>query len=95
MGSDETRRLQDALLKRAQDAVEAAEEIVAHSQVLVHVTEDLRELGLTTRCAWCGRYRVEGRWVVLAASPLITASHTSHGICEDCVEALRSAGLSR
>jgi hypothetical protein len=93
-GSEEQELLQDALLKRAQEAIEAAARIVSTSDVLAHVSEDLRETGMTSRCAWCGRYRIGDRWMVLGQSRLIATSRTTHGICEDCIEVLRAAGLS-
>lgn len=54
----------------------------------------LRGTGFTTRCAWCGRYRVGDRWVAVKDVPSIKESSTTHGICEDCMAALRDAGLS-
>jgi hypothetical protein len=32
--------------------------------------------------------------MVLGQSRLIATSRTTHGICEDCIEVLRAAGLS-
>ena len=93
VASDE-KRLHDALLKRAQEAVDAAAETVAASEVLAHVSEELRETGMTSRCAWCGRYRIGDRWLVVRDSVLIDRSRTTHGICEDCVDTLRGTGLS-
>ena len=55
---------------------------------------------LVTRCAWCGRYEVENRWVDEAtvnafAKPGTWASTmASHGICPDCTEDLKQRGLS-
>lgn len=86
--------MHDALLKRAQDAVDAAGEIVAHSHVLTYLSEELRETGLTTRCAWCGRYKIEEGWALIEQSRMVREERTSHGICEDCVTALRNNGLS-
>lgn len=93
MGPEEE-RLQDELLRRAQKAVDAAAEVVAHSQVLASVSSALRDGTLTSRCAWCGRYRIAERWVVVGRGDMIERTHTTHGICEDCVAALRDAGLS-
>jgi hypothetical protein len=92
--ASEEERLREALLRRAQHAADAAAEVVAHSQVLAHVSAELRHLGMTTRCAWCGRYRIGDRWVVVEDSPLIHENQTSHGICDDCMRRLREAGLS-
>jgi hypothetical protein len=86
--------LHEALLERAEKAVEAAEEIVADSEVLGHLWSDLRETGVTSRCAWCGRYRAGERWVVVERAPTPLAMSTSHSICEDCVTALRRTGMS-
>jgi hypothetical protein len=92
--ASEDDRLHDLLLRRAEDARDAAAETVAQSEVLAHISEDLRGIGMTSRCAWCGRYRIGERWARIEASPLIHASRTTHGICDVCVANLRSAGLS-
>ena len=91
---DEEESLRDALLERAQKAVDAAAETVAESEVIAHISAELRDAGLTSRCAWCGRFRVGDRWVTASASPLIGLSRSTHTICEDCVVSLRDAGLS-
>ncbi len=45
-----------------------------------------------TRCAWCSRYHVGGRWIAVTdRSP----QNVTHGICHECFESLRVAGLSR
>jgi hypothetical protein len=91
----EEERLTDALLRRASRAVEAAKEIVEESEVLVEVSAALREQGLTTRCAWCSRYRIGDRWVVVVRQErLFEAAATSHGICPACVAVLQDTGLS-
>jgi hypothetical protein len=89
-------RLQEALLEQAQAAVDAAAEIVAHAQVLTSAAEELGTGALIGRCAWCGRYRTtDGRWVTVKPQLTIDMADTTHGICEDCVTALRAAGLSK
>jgi hypothetical protein len=85
---------QDELLRRAQEAIDAASELVAHSQVIVELSEDLREAELTSRCAWCGRYHLADRWVILRLALRVREQQTTHGICPDCLGALREAGLS-
>jgi hypothetical protein len=92
--ADGERRLHEALLRRAQEAVDAAAEIVADSEVLAHISTVERGTGLMSRCAWCGRYCVEGRWVVVRPKPEHLEDRTSHGICGACVAALREAGMS-
>lgn len=87
--------LQEALLRRAQRAVDAATEIVARSRVISLVSTELRPNSLTCRCAWCGRYRVgHDHWFTVEPSARIDLTDTTHGICDACVAALREAGLS-
>jgi hypothetical protein len=87
-------RLNEALLKRAEEAVDAAAEITADPEVLAHVTVVRAGTGLISRCAWCGRYRVGSRWFVVDPKPEGLENKTSHGICDDCVAVLREAGMS-
>jgi hypothetical protein len=47
---------------------------------------------LTTRCAWCDRYLLDGQWVQLEAPP---SGQVTHGICPDCLAELRASGQSR
>jgi hypothetical protein len=95
MASDaDEERLHEALLERAQKAVDAAAEIAAQSQVIAHVAAARRGSGLMSRCAWCGRYRVDDRWVRVEPKPEFLEDRTSHGICTECIAALRGAGLS-
>lgn len=83
------------LLRRAEEAVEAAERIRDSSEVVVGVSVALREPGMTTRCAWCARYRLGERWVLVGElPPFAVAAEVTHGICEDCVRALRASGMS-
>jgi hypothetical protein len=92
----EEERLHEALLARAQEAMDAAAEVVAHSEVITTVSSDLREGALTSRCAWCSRYRLrDGRWVAIRASVMIELADTTHSICDDCVRVLRDSGLSK
>jgi hypothetical protein len=48
---------------------------------------------MTARCAWCGRFRLGEQWFPLGEPGEATAP-VSHGICPDCVAALRDAGKS-
>ena len=92
----EKEHLHEALLARAQEAVDAAAEVVAHAEAITTVSSDLREGALTSRCAWCRRYRVsDGGWVALRASVMIDFAETTHGICDDCIRSLRDRGLSK
>lgn len=83
------------LLRRAQGAVEAAECIRARAEVLVGASVVAREAKMTTRCAWCSRYRFGEQWVLVEERPAFTDSaDVTHGICEECMAALRAAGMS-
>ena len=65
------------------------------SEVIAHISAQLREVGLTARCAWCGRYRAGERWYRLSEAPrFIEQGELSHGICPDCVAELRAKGMS-
>lgn len=62
---------------------------------LLHRAAELREGALSARCAWCGRYRVGDSWLPAGEIPEAAAgARVSHGICPDCVAALRDAGKS-
>ena len=47
---------------------------------------------MPSRCAWCGRYRVGDEWLTVERPA--AGARVSHGICPDCVEALRNTGQS-
>jgi hypothetical protein len=84
-----------ALLARARQATDAAARIVEDSEVLVEVSEKLREGMLVGRCAWCSRYRLAGRWVVVERMPKSAVfTSATHTICDDCLQALRETGMS-
>jgi hypothetical protein len=87
--------VEGALLDRAERAVEAAADIRARSEVIVSVSAALRASDLTTRCAWCSRYRVQGLWVLVEPPPEFgDRAGITHGICEECVAELRATGMS-
>jgi hypothetical protein len=90
-GEGEEQDVEAALLARAEDAVLAAVQIRNESEVLPAAAVAV-EQELPLRCAWCGRYCVDEHWVVLEGrAPPVRATH---GICEDCLHALRDRGLS-
>jgi hypothetical protein len=83
------------LLERIERAIEEAERLQDEAEVTAHIGEQLRGHRLTTRCAWCSRYRVGERWLLARKrDPPPDAVDVSHGICPDCLAALRDAGLS-
>ena len=86
---------QVAILQRAQDAIDAAARVLDDSEVMVASSALLRAEGMPTRCAWCGRYNVAGRWVIVEEMPeFIAFAAATHGICDECLEALRATGMS-
>jgi hypothetical protein len=87
-------RLEEDLLDRAQHAIDAAADIVAHSAVLTALSRHVRDGSLMARCAWCGRYRVGEDWVKLDGADAIERAEITHGICDECTAALRRSGLS-
>lgn len=91
----EERGLDEALLRRARAAVDRARVTARRSRVLMQVSEELRDHGLTSRCAWCGRHRVGEDWLDGRRMPGFgTMAPQSHTICPDCVAELRAAGKS-
>lgn len=89
------REFENLFLRRAQAAIDAAERIRARSEVIVGLSSAVRQAGMTTRCAWCSRYRISGRWLLPTDAPhFVDFAAVSHGICEDCIAELRAAGLS-
>jgi hypothetical protein len=83
-----------ALLRRVEEAVDRAQQLREQSESLPDApTRDVSQL--TARCAWCGRYRVGGGWVVAeSVLTLVLPVVETHVICEDCVADLRARGLS-
>jgi hypothetical protein len=58
-------------------------------------SRSLRGVEMAARCAWCGRYRVGEEWVPVGPVPAFSeAAHVTHGICDECIAALRDSGMS-
>jgi hypothetical protein len=93
VGADEE-YLHAALLERARAVVDQARATVAHSKELAWLLGAWTEQPLTSRCAWCRRYRVGDHWRDAGRTPPIPANRTTLSICDDCTEALRGSGLS-
>jgi hypothetical protein len=92
---DESDEVEAALLRRAEAAIDAAEHIRAQALVFVGASASLREGRMTPRCAWCSRYRFEDEWFLVEDAPGFTDfPNVTHGICPDCVNALRASGMS-
>lgn len=92
--SAEEQHLHVALRERARNARHAAKETVAHSKDLAWLLSVCRQDTLTSRCAWCRRYRVGEHWLDAGRTPPVRASPTTHTICDDCAQALRDGGVS-
>jgi len=91
--------LAESLRARVERAKAAAVKACADAAVLVELSTALREGTVTTRCAWCGRHRVDDRWLPESELPAYaTRSHgltnITHGICSACVRRLRATGRS-
>jgi hypothetical protein len=93
--AEEQEAVESALLRRAEEAVEAAERTRTRSEVVVAISVSPRGTDMTARCAWCGRYRFDDEWGVLEQMrPTPELAGVTHGICEDCFADLRARGMS-
>lgn len=87
--------VQAVLFARIEEAIAAADRLRVESEVLLDISAALRDGRLTSRCAWCGRYRVGERWMIVAELPqLVAYAGTTHTICDQCVDLLQKRGLS-
>jgi hypothetical protein len=88
-----------ALAARVDAAISAASRTTRRSALTRIASRHRREDGLTTRCAWCGRYAVDGTFRDADELPRFVAftppSRLTHGICPECVVDLRREGKSR
>jgi hypothetical protein len=81
-----------ALRERARGVkLEACRE-VAHSRALKQMLEERGGGRSTSRCAWCGRYRLDGEWVSVHDPAFGHGERPTHVLCEDCTDAPREAG---
>lgn len=88
--TDDRERVWRVLRGRALAARMAARETVAVCKATKSESLDLQNGVSTTRCAWCGRRRpVDDRWVSFDSEVDFDTAETAHGICEECVTALR------
>lgn len=94
MRAHDTVRLSAAIHERTLETRRTAEALVADALAITHVSATLRDGGFTSRCAWCGRYRVGDRWLPVRRSRLVGRCETTHGICDDCLAGLRRDGRS-
>ena len=86
----------DDLVRRAVLAGQHSETLQAQSRHICALAQALRDARsgrvLLTRCAWCGRLKVEEEWLHLTAigegQQQIASSlcrHATHGICPSCL----------
>ncbi|MBV8479619.1 MAG: hypothetical protein JOY72_04875 [Actinobacteria bacterium] len=104
----DARRTARALRQTAQDTHRASAELreqmvetrrtvaatLAEALAVTHISASLRVGALTSRCAWCGRYRIADRWTRVFRPGFIERCGTTHGICDDCIVRLRAHGKS-
>jgi hypothetical protein len=50
---------------------------------------------LVLKCAWCGRYRIGDDWLDLGVDDAPDPDRATHGICSDCLRALRMNGETK
>jgi hypothetical protein len=87
-----------ALAAQMRRACDRAGVLVAQSLLLRHLRAASRgRRALVCRCAWCERFRLDGRWLSLAEVPPPPAveEHLTHGICPDCFADLEQSGSGR
>jgi hypothetical protein len=84
------------LLQRAESISDTRE-----SRLLRDLTALLRAAAaggpMVLRCAWCGRFGVEGHWVGLGAEEVKLghlADAVTHGVCMECLERFDKARRS-
>jgi hypothetical protein len=89
----------EPLARRIEDAVATSVEAMRRSRLTRAASMQRRAGGLTTRCAWCGRFAVGNRFVDRDDVPrfveLTPPERITHGICPECVDELRRTGKSR
>jgi hypothetical protein len=87
-----------ALVAGMRAAVEATETLVDESTILVETSASMRASALVTRCAWCDRYLLAGRWRLSSEVPglveTVGRDRLTHSICDSCVRHLRTSGAS-
>jgi hypothetical protein len=80
-------------------AMADAQRAVARSELLTSASQVAHEPdAMVTRCAWCGRLALAGRWTRIEQAPGflagLIARRGTHGICPDCMRRLESSGES-
>ena len=83
-----------AVVTRAQAAIEQARRTVARSVVLKDALQLRRDPeGLLVRCAWCGRYSLGSEWMneddlpsMSGAERKLQEEQVTHSICPDCIK---------
>lgn len=94
MQARDARETARALRAQAQDSRQRARRAIDEARALSYLCA-LRTGALVGRCAWCERYRrIGGDWLTVTRSRMLEAVDVTHGICEDCISALRERGQS-
>ena len=92
--------LASELARRAASAAAEAELAVERAELTIAAGRIVRsDYGMVTRCAWCDRLLLAGRWLPADDAPLFSrwdySDRITHGICRDCVDGLEHKGESR
>jgi hypothetical protein len=96
--SETQRQLVAALHGRVQSATLAARLTPRESELLITLSEQLREGKLPVQCASCQRLHVDGEWWSVPNEPLVTSFITGIAIqrrCPDCSGRVAAATLKQ
>ena len=93
MEARDARETAYAARMRARDTRERAQQAVADARALAYMCM-LGADAFVGRCAWCGRYRIDGEWLPVSRTRFMQRRRVTHSICEDCTTGLREDGQS-
>jgi hypothetical protein len=90
-----TTTFDEALVDRVEAAIAAANVVSQRSRLLCLASRQRREGGMTTVCAWCGRFAIDAEFFAPGDEPKFARySRVTHGICPMCLAELQQTGLS-
>jgi hypothetical protein len=97
---DEAREQQAiAVLRHAHDSQRRAASTLRRTALLLAARALAKDRdAMLTRCAWCERIELAGRWIMRERAPILPhdiGERITHGICPACVEVLHRSGRSR
>jgi len=88
-----------AVLRQARDSQRRAASTLRRTALVLAARALAKDRdAMLTRCAWCERIELAGRWIIRESAPILPhdiGGRTTHGICPACVEVLRRSGRTR